>query len=624
MRKAYIIMGVSGSGKTTVGQLLAKQLAIPFYDADDFHPKSNIEKMASGIPLDDEDRKPWLLKLKEEIRSWGQGGVLACSALKESYRAILSEGNSIQWIYLDGDYKTIFKRMEARNHYMKPELLQSQFETLEPPSYGIQVSVDQTPEAIVSKIISKIQPMKRSEFGILGMGVMGRSLAKNVLRNGFSLSAYNRYTDAEKEVIPSLLSELQNEDIQGFTNLEAFVESIETPRKILLMIPAGSPVDGVLEELTPLLSQGDIIMDGGNSHYKDTQRRELVIKSSGFYYLGIGISGGEEGALLGPSMMVGGDSLAYNKVKVILETISAKDFNNKPCVSLLGANGAGHFIKTIHNGIEYGEMQLLAEVYALLKPSLSNDEIAELFKNWNTGETGSFLLETTIAILQKKENKESLLDKIWDVASSKGTGTWSSITALEQGFPATILTAAVMERAVSNTKELRTTLSEKLDYESFLATIDTEKLKEAYQFARLLNHQQGLQLIEATSNSEGWDVDLSEVVRVWTNGCILKSELLKKIYPLLSTHSNLLEDATMLKRLKHSESAVVDILVWGMQQRNALPCLSSSLQYWYGITTAFSSANLIQAQRDAFGAHTYKRIDAPKDQSFTTNWKTNG
>lgn len=617
-------MGVSGSGKTTVGQLLAKQLTIPFYDADDFHPKDNIEKMASGIPLDDEDRKPWLLQLNSEIQSWKDGGVLACSALKESYRTILSEGNAIQWIYLEGDFGTIYKRMKARNHYMKPEMLNSQFDTLEPPSYGIQVSVDDTPEVIVSKIISKLQTMKHSEFGIIGMGVMGRSLAKNVLRNGFSLSVYNRYTEAEKEVIPSLLSELQNEDIQGFTKISTFVESLETPRKILLMIPAGSPVDAVLEELTPFLSQGDILMDGGNSHYKDTQRREKRMKDQGFYYLGIGISGGEQGALLGPSMMVGGDILAYHKVKGILESITAKDYKNKPCISLLGANGAGHFIKTIHNGIEYAEMQLLAEVYALLKPSLSNDEIAELFIDWNTGETKSYLLETTIAILQKKENKESLLDKVWDVASSKGTGTWSSITALEQGFPATLLTAAVMERAISNTKELRTVLSEKLKYESFLATIETEKLKEAYQFAQILNHQQGLQFIETTSTSEGWNVDLSEVVRVWTQGCILKSELLKIIHPLLSAHSNLLQDDTILKKIKHSESAVVDILVWGMQQRNALPCLSASLHYWYGITTAYSSANLIQAQRDAFGAHTYKRLDKPKDQSFTTNWKTHG
>lgn len=617
-------MGVSGSGKTTVGKLLAKQLAIPFYDADDFHSNKNVEKMAAGIPLNDDDRLPWLLMLQKKIQSLEKGGVLACSALKESYRATLSEGNTIQWIYLDGDFETILKRMESRNHFMKPVMLQSQFETLEPPSHGIQVSVNNTPEDIVLEIISKLPVMKHSEFGIIGMGVMGRSLAKNVLGNGFSLSVYNRLTEAEKEVIPYLLSEVQNESLQGFTNLLEFVESLDTPRKMLLMIPAGSPVDTMLEELIPLLSKGDIIMDGGNSHYKDTQRRETYLKVKGIQYLGIGISGGEEGALNGPSMMVGGDIDSYSKVKAILQDISAKDFNKKPCISLLGANGAGHFVKTIHNGIEYAEMQLLAEVYALLKPSLSNDEIAELLIDWNTGETESFLLETTIAILQKKEGKEFLLDKVWDVASSKGTGIWSSIAALEQGFPATIFTASVMERAVSNSKELRSILSEELDYESFLATLDTEKLKEAYQFARILNHQQGLQLIETTSNAEKWNINLSEVVRVWTNGCILKSELLKMIYPLLSKNSNLLEDASIQNTLKQSESAISDILVCGMQQRNALPCLSASLQYWYGMTIEFSSANLIQAQRDAFGAHSYKRIDRPKDQSFTTNWKTNG
>ncbi len=617
-------MGVSGSGKTTIGKLLAKQLAIPFFDADDFHSNENVDKMAAGIPLNDDDRMPWLLTLQKEIQSWENGGVLACSALKDSYRAILSENNSVQWIYLEGDFETILKRMESRNHFMKPEMLQSQFETLEPPSYGVKVSVNDSPEDIVSEIISKLQKMKRSEFGIIGMGVMGRSLAKNLLRNRYSLSVYNRYTEAEKEVIPSLLSEVQNESLQGFTNLLEFVESVDIPRKILLMIPAGNPVDTMLEELTPLLSKGDIIMDGGNSHYKDSQRRETYMKEKGFQYLGIGISGGEEGALSGPSMMVGGDIDTYNKVKVILQDISAKDFKNNHCVSLLGANGGGHFVKTIHNGIEYAEMQLLAEVFAVLKPTLNNDEIAEVLTDWNSGETESFLLETTIAILQKKEGNEFLLDKILDVAASKGTGSWSSMAALEQGFPATIFTAAVMERAVSNTKELRTTLAEKLDFTLFGATIDTEKLKTAYQFARILNHHQGLQLIKTTSNAEKWNIDLSEVVRVWTNGCILKSEFLKMIYPLLSKNSNLLEDASIQNTLKQSESDVSDILVWGMQQRNALPCFSASLQYWYGITTENSSANLIQAQRDAFGAHSYKRIDRPKDQSFTTNWKTNG
>jgi 6-phosphogluconate dehydrogenase len=624
MITTYIIMGVSGSGKTTIGKLLAKQLAMPFYDADDFHSPENVAKMASGIPLNDEDRITWLLKLQKKIQSWQNGVVLACSALKESYREVLSEGNTIQWIYLEGDFETIFKRMESRNHFMKPEMLQSQFEALEPPSYGIQVTIGETPEGIVSEIISKLQEMKLSEFGIIGMGVMGRSLAKNMLRNGYSLSIYNRNTEAEKDVIPSLLSEAQNQFLQGFINHSKFLDSLKAPRKILLMIPAGNPVDTLLEELTPLLSQGDIIMDGGNSHYKDTQRREKYAKSKGFQYLGIGISGGEQGALNGPSMMVGGEIETYNKVKVLLEVISANDFKNKPCTSLLGANGAGHFVKTIHNGIEYAEMQLLAEVYSLLKPTLSNDEIAEVLADWNSGETESFLLETTIAILQKKEGNEYLLDKILDVAASKGTGSWSSFAALEQGFPATILTAAVMERAVSNAKELRTKLSESLYYPPFGATIDTEKLKTAYQFARILNHQQGLQLIETTSKAEKWNIDLSEVVRVWTNGCILKSELLKMIYPLLSMNFNLLEDASIQNKLKRSESAISDILVWGMQQRNALPCLSASLQYWYGITTANSSANLIQAQRDAFGAHTYKRIDTPKDQSFTTNWKTNG
>ena len=324
MSKKYIIMGVSGSGKTTVGTLLAKQLHLPFYDADDFHPEGNKVKMASGIPLNDNDRLPWLQALQDRLKSW-KGAVLACSALKESYRQILSEGTSVVFVCLKGDYETIRKRMEIREHFMRPELLQSQFDILEPPSYGIAVGIEHTPEAMVSEIISKLAGMKSGAFGIIGMGVMGRSLAKNILSKGFPLSVYNRNTEAEQEVIPSLLSEENNPNLQGFTHLSAFVASLETPRKILLMIPAGDPVDMLLSELTPLLSENDILMDGGNSHYKDTQRRAQQMDALGFRYIGIGISGGEQGALTGPSMMVGANEESYEEVKALLEAICGKD-----------------------------------------------------------------------------------------------------------------------------------------------------------------------------------------------------------------------------------------------------------------------------------------------------------
>ncbi|MEZ4780009.1 MAG: NADP-dependent phosphogluconate dehydrogenase [Flavobacteriaceae bacterium] len=623
MNKTYLIMGVSGSGKTTVGKLLAKQLNLPFYDADDFHSEANKAKMASGIPLSDIDRLPWLQALQRHLKSC-EGAVLACSALKESYRQILSEGNTITYIYLKGDYETILKRMEARVHYMKPAMLQSQFNTLEPPSYGISVGIENPPEALVSEIISKLAGMKSTTFGIIGMGVMGRSLAKNILAKGFPLSVYNRLTETEKAIIPSLLSEVNTPNLQGFTDLSAFVASLETPRKILLMIPAGDPVDKMLSELTPLLSEKDILMDGGNSHYKDTRRREQQMNTQGFRYVGIGISGGEQGALTGPSMMVGGSKESYQQVKELLEAICAKDFNNKPCVARFGTNGAGHFIKTIHNGIEYAEMQLLAEVYGLLRSSLPNDEIAAVLRKWNEGECSSFLLETTIAVLEKKEDHDFLLNKILDIAGSKGTGTWSSQTALEQGFPATILTEAVMERALSAQKHLRTELAKKVAFTSQNVTIDTETLKSAYQFARILNHQQGLQLMETTAKTEGWTIDIAEVVRVWTNGCILKSVLLKNIHPLLTLEPHLLRHESILQALTVSEANCAEVIHLGIKQRTTLPCLSAALQYWYGISTQYSTANIIQAQRDAFGAHTYKRIDKPEQQSFTTQWNSDG
>ncbi|MEZ4875206.1 MAG: NADP-dependent phosphogluconate dehydrogenase [Flavobacteriaceae bacterium] len=624
MAVTYIIMGVSGSGKTTVGTLLAQQLSLPFYDADAFHSEANVAKMAAGIPLTDEDRLPWLQALQTAMGTWTEGAVLACSALKESYRRVLAEGHDVVWVYLKGSFKTILQRMEARNHFMKPELLQSQFDVLEPPSYGLHVEVSLPPQQLVSEIITNLGTMNTSAFGIIGMGVMGRSLAQNVVGHGFSLSVYNRWTEAEKDVIPSFLSKLNHPKLQGFTNLSAFVQSLTSPRKILLMIPAGSAVDTVLAEITPLLHPGDILMDGGNSHYKDTQRREKAMKDHGFHYMGLGISGGEQGALTGPSLMAGGASEAYQYIKAILESIAAKDIENQPCVSLLGTDGCGHYVKTLHNGIEYAEMQLLAEIYALLKPSLSYNEMAALFSEWNEGELQSFLLETTIRILRTKEHDGYVLDTILDVAQSKGTGAWSSHSALEQGIPANILMEAVMARAISSQKQQRSQLAQLLAPTPFSATIDTETLKQAYQFARILNHLQGLGLIQATAKAEGWELDIAEVVRIWSRGCILQSALLQQLYPLLQQTPNLWEEAPLVVQLSQKETAITEILLQAMEQRTPTPCLSAAYQYWLGMTKGNSAANLIQAQRDAFGAHTFKRIDDPEGESFTHQWNPHG
>lgn len=624
MAKSYIVMGVSGSGKTTIGKLLATHLGLPFYDADDFHPKANIEKMSQGISLNDADRLPWLKAMQEAIQSWDTGGVLACSALKEKYREILATDTDVSFVFLQGDFDTIYQRMQARAHFMKPDMLQSQFDTLEPPSYGIHINIDQDTNTIITEIMEQIQGVSETHFGMIGMGVMGRSLAKNIVSKGHRLSVYNRITPEEADVIPKLLQATDNSLMQGYTELNDFVSSLSTPRTILLMVPAGKAVDSLLTSLLPLLDAGDTLMDGGNSHYTDTQARAALMENKGLNYLGVGVSGGEYGALTGPSMMVGGSKEAFTYVKPLLESIAAKAFDGSPCVGYFGTDGAGHFVKTIHNGIEYAEMQLLAEVYSLLKPSLSYDEMVAILSEWNTQSEASFLLETTIEILQTKEGSDYLLDSVLDVANSKGTGVWSSLAALELGEPANMLMEAVVARSVSKQKEERISINSSMNREHFEATIDTEQLQSAYAFARTINHLQGLQLIATGAQEMNWDLDLAEVLRVWSNGCILRSKLVEHWHGVVKGNSSLLTDKTLMQQLAKRESAVMEVLLWGNQQRTPLPCLSAAWQYWLGMSTEDSAANLIQAQRDAFGAHGYQRIDKPQDEWFTSKWNKHG
>jgi len=465
--------------------------------------------------------------------------------------------------------------------------------------------------------------MKKSEFGIIGMGVMGRSLAKNALNKGIAVFIYNRNSDDEAFVIPNFISETTSDNVQGFVSLEPFVSSLETPRKILLMIPSGTAVDSIIEQLEPLLEPNDILIDGGNSHYRDTQLRETRLHKKEIYYLGVGVSGGEEGALKGPSMMAGGNKDAYERVAHIFEAIAAKDLEKHPCVALLGPNGAGHAVKTLHNGIEYAEMQLIAEVFALLKPHYEQDEIATILASWNNSELQSFLLETTISILQKKENSEYVLPNVLDVAKAKGTGTWSASIALEHGIPASCIQAAVQARNISSYKEQRSQLSQKLSIDSFEAVLPSDVLRTAYQMGRIINHYQGFQILNKLSQVENWELDIAEIVRVWSQGCILQSKLLQDLNPILQLNTNLFEVEGIIQFLKDSEKHLAEVLLFGQQQRTALPCLSAAYQYWIGISTQDSAANLIQAQRDAFGAHTYQRIDHPLGESFTTNWKSN-
>ncbi len=463
--------------------------------------------------------------------------------------------------------------------------------------------------------------MSKSEFGIIGLGVMGRSLAKNLIGKGVSLSVYNR---PEDDLVSNFLSVSANDDVHGFEDLQDFVSSISQPRKILLMVTAGPVVDLVLDDLMALLNADDIIIDGGNSFYKDTARRDQHLSKNGIHFIGMGISGGEQGALLGPSLMPGGNKDAYHKTEDVLKQMAANDENGTPCVSYLGPDGCGHFIKMIHNGIEYAEMQLLAEAYGLLSYFKNHKEISEIFSQWNKGMLQSYLLGITSEIVIKKEGNDYLIDKVLDQAGSKGTGSWSVQEALQMGIPSGMMQSAVEARYISLLKEQRIALSRHISATQKEFALDIDILKQAYKTARLINHQQGFAIIAAASEKYNWNINLSEVARIWTEGCIIKSRLMKELIITLTGVDDLLEAEDFVTEILSGEESLHTVIKQGMGQRIALPSFSAAWNYLVAMSTENSVANMIQAQRDAFGAHTYKRTDKPFDQNFTTNWTQNG
>jgi len=464
--------------------------------------------------------------------------------------------------------------------------------------------------------------MAKSIFGIIGLGVMGRSLAKNIIHKGFTLSVYNRITPKEKYVVSDFLKKVNNNNIQGFLNLKDFVSSLTQPRKILLMVKSGTVVDTVIDQLKPLLAPGDIIIDGGNSHYQDTQRRVKALEKEQLHFLGVGISGGEEGALKGPSIMAGGSSEQYELVQPIFEAIAAKDKNGDACAAFLGTDGCGHFVKTIHNGIEYAEMQLLAECYSLLSSKYSYPEISEIFSTWNEGALNSYLLSITSKILIKKEGEDYLLDKVLDQAGNKGTGSWSSQTAFQLGVPASMINAAVTARYISALKEKRAQLSKGISKNETGSSINVSTLKKAYTFARIINHHQGFEIIRAVAKANQWNINFSELARIWTQGCIIKSQFMESLVDVFKSEQSILENADFFSQLEQFESSVAQTLQYSLLNRIPMSCFSNSYSYFVSMTTDRLSANLIQAQRDEFGAHTYQRADQP-NQSFTSKWTVN-
>lgn len=627
--KAIIIMGVSGSGKTTIGKLLAEKTHIPFFDGDNFHSKENIEKMASGKPLNDEDRKEWLLQLntliKENVNK--KGCIIACSSLKKSYRKILSQEvpNAIKFVFLQGSYPEIISRMESReNHFIPSSLLKSQFETLEIPQNAYTLSIMQSPDQIISNIQSEI--FEKSDIGLIGLGVMGKSLSRNFVSKGFSLSMFNRHIATKEENIAlnfkNEFEELAN--TKAFDDLQAFVKSLQSPRKIIMMIPAGEATDQMIRELEPLLEPNDIIIDGGNSFYQDTNSRNLHLSTKGIHFIGCGISGGEEGALNGPSLMPSGPKEAYEIVAPILNAIAAKDAQGNPCCAYIGTEGSGHFVKMVHNGIEYAEMQLLAEIYQIgLSSGKNPDAISSILSSWKNDQVDSYLLDITISILKEKEKNNWIIDEIVDKADSKGTGNWTTVEITKEGIPATLIASALYARYLSSFKDLRTEMSaiytENNSSENDIE-LDFEQLRAAYELARIINHYQGFWLIEGISKKHNWDINLSEVARIWTNGCIIRSKLMLDLVEILKEEKNILASKALIPKIIKLKPALSSIVATAIQAGIAVPCLSESINFLNGLITEKSGANLIQAQRDYFGAHTFQRIDADSTQFFHHHW----
>tara|TARA_R110002050_G_scaffold273113_2_gene417140 strand:- start:42316 stop:44175 length:1860 start_codon:yes stop_codon:yes gene_type:complete len=619
-------MGVSGSGKSTIGKLLAQELVIPFFDGDDFHPESNISKMSTGEALNDDDRLGWLQTLnKLAIKQLKNNScVVVCSALKKSYRDILNNAieNSSKWIFLHGSFEKIADRINKRqDHFMTSDLLKSQFDTLEEPKNAIKIDISLTPEDMVEMIKKAL--IDKSEFGLFGLGVMGKSLSRNLAKNGFEISIFNRHVDTiEEDVANKFRNEYEElSSALPFDNIEYFVNSLQTPRKIMLMVNAGKIIDLVIQDLLPFLSEGDILIDGGNSNYNKTKERFDYLKSKNIHFVGAGVSGGEEGALKGPSIMPGGDKEIYKEIKPYLEGIAARDKNNFPCCAYIGTEGSGHFVKMVHNGIEYVEMQLLAEVFTLLKALGNNpDQIASVLELWKET-TNSYLLEITIDILRKKDGDDWLINKIMDKAGNKGTGNWTTIATAQLGVPSTMIASALFARYTSFYKEERLTAS--INIESYSSKLDltNEDILRAYQFARIINHYQGFKLINEASKSYKWDLNLSELARIWTNGCIIKSNLMIELVSVFKTTNNMLTNKNIIKQINTLKPSVKKVVSQCVLNELSISSLSESINFLNSFSIAKSSANLIQAQRDYFGAHTYQRIDDNSGEFYHTNWK---
>ncbi|MGE7811004.1 decarboxylating NADP(+)-dependent phosphogluconate dehydrogenase [Lysinibacillus capsici] len=462
-------------------------------------------------------------------------------------------------------------------------------------------------------------------IGVIGLGVMGSNIALNMANKGEQVAVYN-YT---RDLTDKLLQKIEGQALTPYYEIEEFVQALEKPRKIFLMVTAGNAIDSVIQSVVPFLEKGDVIMDGGNSHYKDTERRYDKLKALEIGYLGIGISGGEVGALTGPSIMPGGDQEVYNKVAPILTKIAAQ-VNDTPCCTYIGPKGAGHFVKMVHNGIEYADMQLIAEAYTFLRKNigLSVEEIATIFETWNQGELKSYLIEITAEILRKKDEITGLplIDMILDKAGQKGTGKWTSLQSIDNGIPTSIITEALFARYISSLKE------ERIQAEAILSgpnykqqnldrDVWIEYVRQALYMGKICAYAQGFTQYKMTSELYEWRLPLKDIALIFRSGCIIRADFLNVIseaYQKQPSLNNLLIDPYFAEKSMDYQNGLRKIVCEGIQAGNAFPCLSASLTYYDSYRTGSSNANMLQAQRDYFGAHTYERIDA--QGVFHTNW----
>ena len=477
--------------------------------------------------------------------------------------------------------------------------------------------------------------MTQADIGLIGLAVMGQNLVMNMADHGFRVVVYNRTTSVTDEFVAGPAKGMS---IIGTHSLEEMVAALKRPRRVMMLIKAGQPVDGMIEKLIPLLEPGDIIIDGGNSNYEDSIRRTARVESEGLLYIGTGVSGGEEGARHGPSIMPGGSPEAWPHVKPILQAVAAKipegDPNGVPCCDWVGENGAGHFVKMVHNGIEYGDMQIIAEAYQLMKEGLglSNDKMSAEFARWNAGILESYLIEITRDILgYRDEQGQAVIDVILDSAGQKGTGKWTVASALDQGTPLTLVGEAVFARFLSSLVEERAGAAQVLpgptapftgDPAAFLAD-----LEQAVYAAKIASYAQGYMLMRAAAEAYGWNLNLGGIALMWRGGCIIRSAFLGKIKEAFDADpelSNLLVAPYFRAAMAGAEGAWRRVVATAVQLGIPAPALSSALAFYDGYRRQRLPANLTQAQRDYFGAHTYERVDRPRGQFFHTNWTSHG